>query len=226
MEKKLKMDMNKDKQNGLKEYDKGKDLMNLIKNDEKHKIRSYIRELNLEKAIDSNNENRQTLAALKRIDKEDLSDGLEMIIDYFANNTNNKGNIEYIIEVIADEITVKYYFFTFDEVCYVLKRGVLGYYKNPQQYSSQNFDFETVLNWFHAYDIGERANFVERNRKKENNSLSDDLDSREMYMNGKHNKSILDKIEMDREKEKKKELQKRMDFHTLKSGFFASRIKD
>lgn len=113
-------------------------------------------------------ENRVQLSKLKKQDEQICTDLVEFVLDWGANLMGKMDNfVQMLVPALATEIIEKYWYFSFDEVCYVIKKGVFGLYKLEKQFTNP-FDVSSVMHWFECYDRGERVDFISQKQMKKN----------------------------------------------------------
>lgn len=104
-------------------------------------------------------ENRLQLSKLKKQDEQMCVDMLEFVLDWAANLLGKVDNFtQMLVPELAQQIMTEYWFMSFDEICYVIRKGVLGKYKMDKQFTNP-FDLPTVISWFECYDT-ERESVV------------------------------------------------------------------
>lgn len=156
-----------------------------------------VQKLTLQSAIQIDNPNKKGLSAIAKIDVA-LDEKLETVLDYFAQILGHNPAIDFILPILSEEIKKAYYFLTFEEICYVLKKGIAGYYKNPAQIAPISFNIETVLSWLADYTDKERNPFVTAYKPKQ------EIEAVNPYEHAAENLAILDKIHQEAKEAKEK----------------------
>lgn len=163
-----------------------KTLQEAVLNNEVKAFSKLITKITAPLAIYS--EDRMQLSKLKKNDEQICTDLVEFVLDWGANLMGKMDNYaQMLVPALANEIIEKYWYFSFDEVCYVIKKGVFGDYKLEKQFTNP-FDVASVLHWFECYDCGERIDFISQKEikkneeyKKQNVLLINQKDSKEIF---------------------------------------------
>jgi hypothetical protein len=168
-------------------------------------FKQIVRKLDVASAVQLDSPDRKQVSLLRKQDEADLLDTLEITCTYFASlMSQNNAALDFVIPEIANELIQNYWFLTYEEICLVLRNGVIGKYKNPQQFTHQTFDLETVLGWFQHYNDHERCLFVTAHTNKKQLIEASELPAQALYEHAQHNAKLLNDIEKQSKKAKLK----------------------
>ncbi|MEB3212265.1 MAG: hypothetical protein VKL39_12970 [Leptolyngbyaceae bacterium] len=91
------------------------------------------------------------LSALRREDEGSLAAALARLIEFWL-STQGKEMPAIAILSLTTELMTKFWYMTFEETAFVLRRGFMGEFRRAEEYTVQ-YSVPVVLGWFRAYDL-------------------------------------------------------------------------
>lgn len=135
------------------------------------KALQVIKQSTFEQAIQLHDiENKNGLAKIKKEKGAEYTKiVLESVLEYFSQilNGKNSTNNPFIIGELADEIMVNFYWLSISDIAHCLKKGVSGVYKNPAQFTKEEFEFAVVLSWVKKFDEERSNSFAQQQMKSQ-----------------------------------------------------------